>query len=79
MTNEQIVGALAAFILANGATVFAIARWGVGRAIAYTHLVRDVKELQDFRKLTELRDAEIERDLKGLSMKIDRQTKDLHK
>jgi hypothetical protein len=70
MTNEQLI----AIILTNAATLFAVARWGVDRAIKYTHLERDVKELQDSRDVAETRHEKIISDLKGLSMKIDRRT-----
>lgn len=70
MSNEQLIGLL----VGNAFTLFAVLRWGVDRAIKYTHLERDVKELKDFEVTTEKRHERIQHDLKGLSMKIDRQT-----
>lgn len=75
MTNEQVIATIVALILGNGATAWAVARWGIGRAIAYTHLERDVKELQTWRKeVQEPTNASVQKDLKGISIKIDRRT-----
>lgn len=70
MTNEQ----LGAFILANAVTIALFTRWVVNRAIDYTHLQRDVKELQDFEKAQELKNEQTLKDLKGLSIKIDKKS-----
>jgi hypothetical protein len=70
LSNEQLV----AIILANAATLFGVFRFGVIRAIKYTHLERDVKELQDKAKLQDIVNGGVQKDLKGLSMKIDRKT-----
>jgi hypothetical protein len=77
VTNEELVGTAVALIVANGATVYGFARWGIARAIEYTHLVRDVKELQTFRDETRKREAQVQADLKGLSQKIDRKTNNI--
>lgn len=76
MTNEQFIGGAVAFLIANGATLWAIGRWGVGRAIAYTHLERDVRELQKNHAAQLETNAKVQTDLKGLSIKIDRRTQD---
>lgn len=68
MSNEQ----LGAFILANAVTITLLVRWFVNRAIEYTHLQRDVKELQDFENQQNLKNEKVQQDLKGLSIKIDK-------
>lgn len=67
MTNEQ----LATFIVANAATIFVVLKWGMKQAIDYTHKIRDIKELQDFKIYQEKINEKNETDHKGLSMKID--------
>lgn len=71
MTNEQIV----AFIIGNAAAIFAVLKWGTIRAIRYTHLERDVIELQKYREVLELRHEKTQNDLKGLSIKINNSLK----
>ena len=66
MTNEQIVG----FIIGNAAAIFAVLKWGTIRAIKYTHLERDVLELQKAKEVQDLKNEKVQNDLKGLSMKI---------
>jgi uncharacterized membrane protein (DUF106 family) len=70
MSNEQ----LGAFILANAVTIALFTRWVVNRAIDYTHLQRDVRELQGFEKAQELKNEQTLKDLKGLSIKIDKKS-----
>jgi hypothetical protein len=70
MSNEQLI----AIILANAATLFGVFRFGVIRAIKYTHLERDVVELQKKDLVHDQRHEKVQKDLKGLSIKIDRQT-----
>lgn len=77
VTNEQFVAGAVAFLVANAATLWAIGRWGVGRAIAYTHLERDVRELQEAVKSQLETNAQVQRDLKGISQKIDRRLADI--
>lgn len=71
MTNEQIIG----FIVGNAAAIFAVLKWGTIRAIKYTHLERDVLELQKYRETIELRHEKTQNDLKGLSIKINNSLK----
>lgn len=68
MTNEQ----LGAFIIGNAVTIAIFGRWIVNRAIDYTHLQRDVKELQDFEKQQSDINAKVQQDLKGISIKADK-------
>lgn len=72
MTNEQIIG----MILGNAATfgflIKIIVPWSIKRAIEYTHLERDVKELQAFEIEQNQANKDVQKDLKGLSMKIDK-------
>lgn len=77
MTNEQFIGGLIAFVVTNSMAIFAILRWGVTRAIKYTHLERDVLELEDFEKAQIETNQKVQDDLKGLSMKINRVKGDL--
>lgn len=70
MTAEQFGTGLLAFLILNIASVWAIAKWGIGRAIAYTHLERDVKELQKYRDAAEAKHEKVLNDMKGLSIKI---------
>jgi hypothetical protein len=72
LSNEQFGAALIAFIVANAASLWAFTRWGIGRAIAYTHLERDVKELQEAKKVSDQRHEKILKDMIGLSIKIER-------
>jgi hypothetical protein len=67
MTNEQ----LGAFIIANAVTLWAIFKWGFKQAVDYTHKLRDIKELQDFREEQKKTNEKFVNDLKGVSMKID--------
>jgi hypothetical protein len=67
MTNEQI----ALWIASNGIISWGVLRWGMKQAIDYTHKIRDIKELQDKSLKQDLINEKVERDLKGLSMKID--------
>lgn len=71
-TNSQIALWIGAFILANGSAIGFFVRWAVNRAIDYTHLQRDVKELQGFREEQKEINKDNERDHKGLSIKIDK-------
>lgn len=70
MTNDQLILLVGGFIIANAATIFAVVKWGVSRAIQYTHLERDVLELQKYRDLNDVKYERIQIDLKGLSIKI---------
>jgi cell division protein FtsB len=74
VNTEQIVATIVGLIMGNGAVVYGIARWGIMRAIRYTHLERDVAELQ--KDLADLlaKHEKTQRDLNGLSQKIDRRT-----
>ena len=72
MSNEQIVG----FIIGNAAAIFAVLKWGTIRAIKYTHLERDVVELQKAKDVQDVFNKQILQDLKGLSIKIDRKCTD---
>jgi len=63
---------LGAFIVTNIVTIFFVIRWAVNRAIEYTHLERDVKELQKFRLDQEAQNKTVMNDMKGLSMKINK-------
>ena len=72
--NSQIALYIGAFILANGTTIGLLVKWAVSRAVDYTHLVRDVKELQKNKEAQDLKNEKVQADLKGLSMKIDRKT-----
>lgn len=67
MSNDQVVGAIVAFVIANGATVYGIARWGISRAIEYTHLVRDVRELRADLDRLEAKHEKVQYDLKGIA------------
>lgn len=66
MTNEQLV----AFVIGNAAAIFAVLKWGTIRAIKYTHLERDVVELQKKMVDQDLKNDRVQVDLKGLSIKI---------
>lgn len=70
MTNEQ----LGAFIFSNFVVIVVAMTWVVRRAIEYTHLQRDVKELQDFEKSQEIKNEKVQQDLKGISTKIDKKS-----
>lgn len=72
--NSHIALYIGAFILANGTTIGLIVKWAVGRAVDYTHLVRDVRELQQNKKDQDAKNDKVQTDLKGLSIKIDRKT-----
>jgi hypothetical protein len=72
MTSDQFIQGLIAFAVANATVMFAIGRWGVTRAIKYTHLERDVVELQNVKKAQDETNAKVQNDLKGLSIKIDK-------
>ncbi len=72
MSKNELVLAVGLFVLGNAATIWAVLRWGVNRAIEYTHLKRDVMELQKYRETIEIRHEKTQNDLKGLSIKIDK-------
>ncbi len=74
MSNEQVVATIVALILGNGATAFAVARWGVTRAIEWTHMQRDIAELKTWRLAQEAKNDAVQKDLKGISIKIDQRT-----
>lgn len=75
-TNSQIALWIGLFILGNGSAIGFCVKWAVNRAIDYTHLQRDVKELQDFKKEQIETNKKNEFDHKGLSIKIDNKTKE---
>ena len=77
MSTEQFAATLVGFLIANGTIVWAIFRWGVARAIEYTHLQRDVKELQGSAKIAVEKHEQVMNDLKGLSLKINRTKEEL--
>lgn len=74
-TNTQIALWIGLFLLGNGTTIGLVVKWAVGRAVDYTHLVRDVRELQQNKKDQDAKNEKVQHDLKGLSMKIDNKTK----
>lgn len=66
MTNDELMQ-LGGAIVANALTI----RWVVGSVINYTHLQRDVRELQANKMAQDDKNDKVQNDLKGLSIKID--------
>jgi hypothetical protein len=67
MSTEQIVAAVTAFVLANGGLVFGISRSLISRAIAYTHLERDVREMKKEIDDLKAKHEKVQFDLKGVA------------
>lgn len=71
MDNQTAAIWIGTFILGNAVTIGLVFRWAIARVIDYTHLQRDVRELQ-VQKLTQDEiNKKNEFDHKGLSIKLD--------
>ena len=71
MTTEQVIQIIVGVIASNGLIFFGIFKWGVIRAIEYTHMQRDIKELKES-EVDQLKfNLKVMDDLKGISIKID--------
>lgn len=72
MDNQTVALWIGTIILGNAVTIGLVFRWAIARVIDYTHLQRDVKELQRDKLNQDAINLQNEADFKGLSMKIDR-------
>lgn len=71
MDNQTVAIWIGTFLLGNTVAIALFFRWAIARVIDYTHLQRDVKELQKAKLDQDEVNKKNEFDHKGLSIKLD--------